>query len=67
VDLLAPLGERTAHLIARAQPQTLDEQHHRRERDPEVHERDVDAERERLKLPPPNSRSGLVIAAAVGS
>ena len=42
--------ERPVELVARAQVEPLDEQHHRRERDPEADERDVHGERERLHL-----------------
>ena len=36
--------------VAGAQVQPLDEQHHRRERDPEADQRDVHGERQRLHL-----------------
>ena len=44
-------GQRPVQRVAGAQVQPLDEQHHRRERDPERHQRDVHRERQRLHLP----------------
>ena len=43
--------QRPVELIARAQIEPLDEQHQRRECDPEADERDVHRERQRLHLP----------------
>ena len=48
--LAPPLGERQVQLVASAQVQPLDEDHHRRERDPEAHQRDVHDERQGLHL-----------------
>ena len=43
--------ERPVERVARAQVERLDEEHERRERDPEADERDVHGERQRLHLP----------------
>ena len=43
--------QRPIELVARAQVEPLDEQHHRREGDPEADERDVHREGQRLHLP----------------
>ena len=48
--LRPPLGERLVERIAGAQPQALEEHHHRREGDAEAHQRDVDHERHGLHL-----------------
>ena len=44
------LGERLVGRVAGAQVEPLDEQEHRRERDPEAHDRDVHGQRQRLHL-----------------
>ena len=49
-DLRPALREIAVGALAGPQPQPLDEQHHRRERDAEAHEGDVHGERHRLHL-----------------
>src|SRR3954447_11353182 len=44
------LGERLVGRVAGAQVEALDEQEHRREGDPEAHDRNVDGQRQRLHL-----------------
>jgi hypothetical protein len=49
-DLRPALGQGLVGRVARAEVEALDEEDHRREGDPEAHDRDVHAERERLHL-----------------
>ncbi len=49
-DLRPAHRQRAVHLVAGAQPQPLGAEHHRRKRDPEADERDVDGKRQRLHL-----------------
>ncbi len=49
-DLRPAHRQHAVDLVAGAQPEPLGAQHHRRKRDPEAHERDVDGERQRLHL-----------------